>query len=206
MSQPYNIPLLSCAEAFDSLPFLPLSHFQWTCRYRPKTEAKLAFLPEVGFFVRMRCWETAPKCQCSQPNGPVCTDSAMEVFLFFPQADPHRYFNFEVNAAGVMHAASGPDRNDRVYLTSAEFVQTHVAAARFADHWQVDLQIPLSLIAAHCGTADFAPGTPVHFNFYKIAEDPSLEHYVSFHKIPLAQPDFHQPVHFAPGVLADAPC
>jgi len=202
----YPTYIIESKADIDRCPVFALEHYLWTCLVRPQTFGQLAYLNGQGLYVRMTCIEADPKREMKRHRDMVCKDSAMEAFFAFPDLDLRQttppsndslYFNFEVNANGAMYAKYGHGRQNRQFLTGEEVAMTGVTARIEPDRWTVEFLIPDLLLARICGIPGLAAGDTFFCNFYKIAEDPSIEHYGAFQPIPTERPNFHLPQHFA---------
>ena len=128
----------------------------------------------------------------------VYKDSAMEAFFqFFPNDEENDiYFNFEVNSFGALHAKYGNGRKDRIALTDEQIDRCHCSAQILEDHWDMYLTVPVSVLYEIFGEFEFGKGSRLSCNFYKISEDPSIEHYASYSPIISDHPNFHLPQFF----------
>ena len=132
----------------------------------------------------------------------VCKDSAVEVFLAFAEkgkklTNNDMYLNFEVNANGAMYAKYGFGRQGRVFLSDEIYKETGVNSVIEKDHWTMSLLIPEKFLKEVCDYLPDGSGKEIYCNFYKISEDPAVEHYISFSPIDSEKPNFHLPVFFA---------
>lgn len=200
----YPVHIISEPAGLDACPLFRVEHFQWKNRVRPRAAGRLAYLPGRGFLLRMEALEPDPKREYTAPQSPVCRDSAMEAFFAFTESRPKNddlYFNFEINANGAMHAKYGAGRKNRTPLTAAQYEACGVRAALLPNRWQIELTVPLSLLAPLTGRDAFAPGDRFYCNFYKISESPEIEHYAAYRPLDSETPNFHLPSCFGEAVL-----
>ena len=202
----YPTQIVSRWEQLPACPTFAADNFLWNSRVHPPAFGRMAYLPGTGLCLHLTCQETDPKRECTNHHEMVCKDSAMEVFFAFPdphlrQCDPPEndclYLNFEVNANGAMFAKHGHGRQNRQFITTEEYVQTGVKATIMPERWEVQLTIPDMLLARVAQLSGLASGDKFFFNFYKISEDPAIEHYGAYNPIPTEHPNFHLPAHFA---------
>jgi len=139
-------------------------------------------------------------------NGPVCTDSCVELFATVaPPAGPD-YFNFEANCCGTFHLGFGPRREDRrlvgADLAAGIEVATSTAAATRAerpddDGWWLAARIPFGVLSELAGS-EVRPraGTVWRGNFYRCGgkTDPQ---FACWNPVATPSPDFHRPEFFA---------
>lgn len=131
-------------------------------------------------------------------NGRQWEDSCCELFLQLPGDDA--YFNFEINAAGMILAARGTGRGDRVQLPAEEVARiVRVASVEGAqDHeggiwdWRVLVMIPFDLL----GLDSDALPEKLRGNIYKCGDRTAHPHYLSWAPIGTPSPDFHRPEYF----------
>ena len=208
----YSVYTIPSEEAISQCPLFYVDTVLWNSRQAPRTVGRLGYIPGRGLYFWMQCDETNPKRSLTGHMDRVCTDSALEAFFAFPEipdgADelfaPDNnalYFNFEINANGAMYAKTGWGRKGREPLLPEEFAQTEVCAQILADGWEVSCLVPAALICRLTGIESFAPGDSLFCNFYKISEDPAIEHYLSYNPIESETPNFHLPRYFAKAVV-----
>ncbi len=204
---PLKIPDLT-GELKESLALtLPLTHYQWHCAIKPATLFTIYAL-EDGLHVLFNVKEQKPKCLCTENFQRVCEDSAVELFLAFPQTklspdiDYHPtleqdlYFNFEFNSAGICYAKYAPTRKNRTPLTEAEIKKLDIKTKLYEDSWRLRFIVPRDLIKEKVGYDPFEPNCLFALNAYKISEDPKIEHYVSLSEVKVPTPNFHRPDFF----------
>lgn len=206
----YKTYLISNKDELARCPVFEIKHFQWTSRQQPKTYGQMGYLDNQGLYLRITSLERNPKRLLTNHRDMVCKDSAIEAFFAFPdtslqQTDPPQadslYFNFEVNANGAMYAKYGYGRKNRQFLTDEEYALTGVQAQIESDRWMIELLIPLEVLKRVGGILRFAAGDIFFCNFYKISEDPAIEHYASYSPIDCETPNFHLPQYFAQAVV-----
>ncbi len=207
----YKTYMIHSREELSSCPVFEVKHFMWTTASpRPETFGRMGCLAGEGLYLKMTCLESGPKRACANHRDMVCKDSAMEAFFAFPDANLQSgpptadslYFNFEINANGAMYAKYGYGRKGRQFLSDEDYALTGVKAAVEPDRWSVELLVPESVLARIGGLAAFTIGSAFYCNFYKISEDPAIEHYAAYAPIQNETPNFHLPQYFAKAVVA----
>jgi hypothetical protein len=201
----YETRIISAKEELSLCPVFEVGHFLWNCRRRPETYGRMGYLKGQGLFLQMTSLESDPLRELKNHRDMVCKDSAVEAFFSFSPEQPDEnslYFNFEINANGAMYAKYGHGRKDRQFLTEAEYALTGVRAAVEADRWTAELLVPQQVLERVCGISGFGAGDVFFCNFYKISEDPGIEHYAAYSPIQSAAPNFHLPQFFAKAVVA----
>lgn len=87
------------------------------------------------------------------------------------------------------------DREDSPF--GEVYKETGVNSVIEKDHWTMSLLIPEKFLKEVCDYLPDGSGKEIYCNFYKISEDPAVEHYISFSPIDSEKPNFHLPVFFA---------
>ena len=198
----YSVFTVSEPVCWEKIPHAPVESYTWGCSYRPKVFGQLCFIPEKGFRLKMTCYETSPLAKYENPDDMVCKDSCMEFFVnFFPNAASTGYLNFEANSKGTLLLFYGKDRSSRTSVREMGLTPPKVNASVFDDHWEYEIEIPLSFIRAVYGQDSFVPGSVLKGNFYKCGDDTDSPHYGSWSPIANPTPDFHRPEFFGELVL-----
>lgn len=201
----YTIPQFASENQVDweQAETASLESYAWGCGYRPRTTAKLVYVQNRGFIVRMRCEESDPLALYTQDNDPVYTDSCMEFFACYQPENPDAgYINFEMNARGAVLSAYGRGRGERTPLLQMGLQPEKPQIEMGDGWWQTTLLIPLSLLEQVYGALSFEKGDSIRGNFYKCGDETASPHYGSFFPIDLPHPDFHCPKFFGEMVIA----
>lgn len=198
----YKVKEINSAEEIGKCEEARMDNYMWTCRVKPAARVRMGYIREKGFLVEMVCEEENPKREYYNYMDPVCKDSAMEVFLAFPQkgeslTNDAMYVNFEVNGNGALYAAYGKGRRNRAPMPEIYLEECGCRAEAEDKQWKVSLLIPETFLRRECGLEALDKTTEFYCNFYKISESPEIEHYAAFHSIDNETPNFHLPVYFA---------
>ena len=185
-----------------------MDHFMWTCLQKPEAYGWMGYLKDQGLFVKLVCKEKDPKRVYHNVMDMVCEDSAMEVFLAFPEkgealTNDVMYLNFEVNSNGAMYAAYGKGRKGRKPMPEKYLQVVDCKADRQEDSWTLTYLIPESYLKEEAGVEKLDGETEFYCNFYKIAQTPEIEHYASWSPIDNPTPNFHLPVFFAKAQIVE---
>lgn len=196
---------------WETVPAARIGTYSWPDNgYRPYAEAKLTFLPGVGFALRMACAETAPRAMYHDYNDPVYTDSCLEFFAAWADSTPTadgrfdtRYMNMEMNANGALLSCIGEGRGSRVPVLTAAGELPRVTADVRSDGWSVTALIPLELLERlySLPAETFRSGYRFHGNFYKCGDETPQPHYGMWSPVLTATPDFHRPEFFGEFIL-----
>ena len=197
----YQIRKIRSKEEIASCDPFQISYYLWNSKRRPAVSGKMGYIPGEGFFVRMVCGEKEPLALYTAYMDPVCRDSAMEIFLAFPEegeklGNQVMYLNFEVNANGAMYARYGKGRKGRQTMPEAWLPVCDVQTEVSEGSWTLTLLIPEGYLKQECGISRLDENTELYCNFYKISETPEIEHYGIFHLIENEKPNFHLPIYF----------
>jgi hypothetical protein len=191
---------------WDRIPALSVSNFMGQIpSFKPEVFAKLMYDDEniyAIFIVKDRF----VRCLTTIINGPVWEDSCVE-FFFSPDAGlPNSYFNLEVNCGGtpLMHFNTFPDSGPRI-LSAEDIISIEIAHSMppVVDPeltgtviWTLEYRIPLTTIRKYASVSQPAKGVSWKANFYKIAENNSNPHYMTWSPVRNAVPNFHLPQFF----------
>jgi hypothetical protein len=146
------------------------------------------------------------RCITTEYNGPVWEDSCVE-FFFAPDSDqPLRYFNLEINCGGtpLMRYTIIP-RKKFTTLSAADIKMIEIAHSlpRIVDPeirepviWSIEYRIPITMLEKYSRVTYPEPGTVWRANFYKISENSSNPHYITWSLVDVIAPDFHLPQFF----------
>lgn len=163
----------------------------------------MALLDRYGLIVALTALEINPLCNYSQEDDPVYKDSALEVFLNMePNHMEKGYLNFEMNAKGVLLSEFGLNRK-RTKIKQLTSYHAKCKAEVNNVSWSVLLQIPMELICDIYHIEPLKKGDIFTCNFYKISEDPKIEHYASYAPIVSSVPNFHMPDCFAKAIVIE---
>ncbi|MDO4293381.1 MAG: carbohydrate-binding family 9-like protein [Eubacteriales bacterium] len=197
----YQVKTIASREEIESADRFEISHFMWNCLRKPRAWGWMGYLPGQGLYVKLVCEESDPRRIFHNYMDMVCKDSAMEVFLAFPEkgeplTNDVMYLNFEANGNGALYAAYGKGRKGRRPMPEKYLEQCGCRAQLLDDRWILTWLIPEEYVNQEAGAA-LGRGAEFYCNFYKIAESPDIEHYAAFAPIENEKPNFHLPVFFA---------
>ncbi len=173
--------------------------------FKPEAQAKMMYDDE-NIYVIFHVKDQYVRCLTKEINGPVWEDGAVE-FFFAPDADqPLLYFNLETNCGGtpLMHYNLVPRKESRE-LFREDIMKIEIAHSlpRIIDpemkdpvNWTLEYRIPLAMLEKYSKITH--PGKDVRWkaNFYKIAENNSNHHYITWSVVENPVPDFHKPEFF----------
>jgi hypothetical protein len=196
----YEVKNIPTIEQLKDCPVFRIDHHQWIQDYMPLAYGQMALLGNREIVVSLTAIETNPLRKYTENEDPVFKDSGLEAFFNFNTELTRAYFNFEMNANGALLSGYGENRSRR---TVSQVSAWHaVCTAEIAEHsWSVLLRIPMELICEVYQREPLKKGDTFTCNFFKISEDPSIEHYVSYMPVNSDVPNFHVPESFGSAVI-----
>ena len=153
-------------------------------------------MTESGFFIRILVNESNPKRVMTEHFQPVHLDSCVEWFVNFSPETSENYFNFEVNANGVMNAAFRRNRYEYQPMTVEDVEGLHIKTKIEETYWCVEYEVPFSLIEKYFEGFKRKNEVEVLTNFYKCGDETLHPHYGVWKQIDTPEPDFHRPEYF----------
>jgi hypothetical protein len=173
--------------------------------FKPAVQAKMMYDTE-NLYVIFLVKDCFVRCITKDFNGPVWEDSCVE-FFFSPDTDfSERYFNLEVNCGGtpLMHYNTIPGKDIRL-IDPADITEIEIAHSlpQVIDPeitepvtWTVEYRIPVKMLRKYSPVTSPEPGVEWRANFYKIAENCSSPHYITWSVVSNEKPNFHLPQFF----------
>lgn len=168
--------------------------------YKPEVNFELG-MNEVGFTMNITVMEANPKREKTEHLQFVHEDSCVEWFVNFLPEKCDRYFNFEVNANGIMNVAFRKDRYDKQLLSLEDIASLGIKTEIFDTYWTVSYVVPFTLIQKYIPEYQFSEGMTILSNFYKCGAATEFPHHGIWNPVPFEKPDFHQPDYFGEIIL-----
>jgi hypothetical protein len=175
-----------------------ISYANWSeYPYKPDVRFRIAH-NGTNIFLNYKIEESDIKAVCNYDNGKVWEDSCLEFFISFTDGF---YYNIECNCIGKMAVATGSDRHNRIPVPPS--IIKHIARwsslgslpfENKSGKWELSLIIPIDVFYLNELSAfDALQGKG---NFYKCGDNLQTPHFLSWHPIESATPNFHLPVFF----------
>ncbi len=171
----------------------------------PEAMAKLLY-DKNNLNVIFRVSDRYVRCITTSVNGPVWEDACVEFFFAPDHRYPERYFNLEVNCGGtpLMHYNTVAGKEITILdETDIRRVQIAHSLPSLIDPevredviWTVEYRIPFEVLEKYANIDRPGPGVIWKANFYKIAENSSNPHYITWAEVNNHVPDFHLPEFF----------
>jgi len=173
--------------------------------FKPEAQVKMMYDNE-NVYVIFQVKDRYVRCLTTTINGPVFKDSAVEFFFAPDSSMPDRYFNLETNCGGtaLMEYHTIPRSDSRgLDIEDIEKVEIAHSLPQFIDPqisepvtWTMEYRLPLSMLEEYAGITRPATGVEWRANFYKIAENSSNPHYITWSLVENPKPNFHLPQFF----------
>jgi hypothetical protein len=171
----------------------------------PVAQAKMMY-DDHNLYVIFRVQDRYVRCVTKDLNGPVWEDACVEFFFSPDISQPEKYFNLEVNCGGtpLMHYNIVPRKESR-HLEAGDLKKMEIAHTmpQIVDPeltepvtWTLEYRIPLAMLQKYAPVTKPAKGVQWRANFYKIAENNSNPHYLTWSLVESKIPDFHLPAFF----------
>ncbi len=177
-----------------------------TPAFIPNAQVKMMY-DKDNLYVIFKVHDRFIKVIADKINGPVWRDSAVE-FFFSPDAnEPLKYFNLETNAGGtpLLHY-NGGNRGRPVEEQDIKAIEIAHSLPKIVDpeiteprEWTIEYRIPIAMLGKYAKITQPARGVEWRANFYKIAENTSNVHFLTWSVVKNDKPNFHLPQFF--GVL-----
>ena len=174
-------------------------------RFTPPVKAKMTYDRE-NLYVIFHVQEKFMRCVVTEINGPVYEEPAVE-FFFSPDPDlPDKYFNLEINCGGtpLMHYNDFSVKSE-LLLDPEDIKKIEIAHSmpQVVDPeiselttWTLEYRLPIAMLEKYSKILHPEPGVEWRANFYKIAEQGSNIHFLTWSVVDNPVPDFHIPRYF----------
>jgi hypothetical protein len=173
--------------------------------FKPEVQVKMMYDKE-NIYLIFRVKDKNVRCITNKINGPVWQDSAVEFFFAPDSGKPLLYFNLETNCGGtpLMHFNTVPRKEskklseDDIKLIEIAHSLPEIIDPEIGEPvtWTLEYKIPVSLLEKYATVTPPGKGVVWRANFYKIAENSSNPHYITWSKIENPKPNFHLPQFF----------
>lgn len=93
MGLQYHVKKIERKEQIEHCEKFFINQYMWNSKQSPLVYGWMGYVEGEGLFVKMVCEEKNPLRRYYRHNDPVYTDSAMEIFLAFPEENRHFQMN-----------------------------------------------------------------------------------------------------------------
>ena len=206
LRQPVTIDGNWDKPAWQAVPPLRITHYMGDKpNFEPVVTAKMQY-DTAHLYVIFRVQDRFVRVLTQDINGPVWEDACVEFFFAPNTAQPTHYFNLETNAGGTpLMQYSTVARQEVTPLPTKSIQAIEIAHSlpqridpeiKDSVTWTLEYRIPLEMLQQHAVVTTPEPGVVWHANFYKIAENNTNPHYMTWAPIDLPAPNFHAPQFF----------
>lgn len=206
LKQPMKIDGKWDKPQWKNIPVIDIINYMGTIpKFHPDVKAKMMY-DERNIYVIFHVQDQFVRCLTKEYNGPVWEDSACEFFFSPDSGFSDHYFNLEMNCGGtpLMHYNMVPRKESR-QLDPEDIKKIEIAHTlpQIIDPemsnpvtWTLEYRIPVAMLEKYGGVTHPKKGVEWRANFYKIAENNSNPHYITWSFIDNPKPDFHKPQFF----------
>jgi hypothetical protein len=189
-----NIPVVELTNHMGSIP-----------GFFPEVKSKMMYDHEYIYLI-FHVNDRFVRCITTEINGPVWEDSCVE-FFFSPDPDfPEHYFNLEINCGGtpLMHYNTiAREQIKPLEIEDIKKIQIAHTLPKITDpeitdkiEWVIEYRIPLNFLRKYSHIISPEPGIIWKANFFKIAENNSNPHFLTWTVVNNPVPNFHLPKFF----------
>ena len=173
--------------------------------HKPKTQAKIIY-DNRSIHVIFRVKDKYIRAVAKKYHDKVCNDSCVE-FFFSPSSNLSLgYFNMEINCGGVILFKYRLAKNDDfIFISESDCDKIYIFHSepkivepekQTPTTWTLQCRIPFEVLENYCSIQKPAPGISWRANFYKCGDNTSHPHWLTWSKIDLPNPTFHEPDFF----------
>jgi len=206
LKQPIKIDAVWDKPQWKNIEPVDITNYMGTIPgFKPEAQAKMMYDDEYLYLI-FHVKDRFVRCITKEINGPVWEDGAVEFFFAPDQKAPLIYFNLEVNCGGtpLMHYNIVPRKEsldlspDDIRKIVIAHTMPQIIDPEMKDPvtWTLEYRIPLAMVEKYGKITRPKKGVEWKANFYKIAENNSNHHYITWSVVELEKPDFHRPEFF----------
>ncbi len=206
LKKPMKIDANWDKKQWKNIKVLEITNYMGTIpAFRPAAKAKLMY-DKDNVYVIFQVQDRYVRCLTDKINGPVYKDSAVEFFFAPDQNIPLKYFNLETNCGGtpLLFYNLIPRRDSRqLEIEDIKKVEIVTSLPKVIDPemsepvtWTIEYKIPFAVLEKYASITRPEKGVEWRANFYKIAENSSNPHYITWSVVELEKPNFHAPKFF----------
>jgi len=206
LNEPMKIDAKWDKPQWKNVAPIEINNFMGTIpAFKPEAQAKMMYDDNYLYLI-FHVKDRYVRCITNEINGPVWEDGAVE-FFFAPDTEkPLLYFNLETNCGGtpLMHFNLVPRKEskrlstDDIKLIEMAHTLPQIIDPEMKDPvtWTLEYRIPIAMLEKYFTITRPSKGVVWRANFYKIAENSSNPHYITWSLVEIEKPDFHRPEFF----------
>ena len=206
LKEPMTIDAAWDKPQWKNVQALDITNYMGTIPdFKPEAQAKMMYDDE-NLYVIFHVRDRYVRCITSDINGPVWEDGAVEFFFAPDSGKPLLYFNLETNCGGtpLMHFNLVPRKEskdlseDDIKMIEIAHTLPQIIDPEMKDPvtWTLEYRIPIAILEKYSSVTHPEKGVEWKANFYKIAENSSNPHYITWSVVEIEEPDFHRPEFF----------
>lgn len=176
-----------------------------TPKYPSTIQAKMRYDSD-NIYIIFKVTDKHLRCNTKEINGPVWQDNAVEFFFAPDTAAPLKYFNLEINCAGVPLMHYNAVANTHIKTIAVDDIRKIEIAHSFIPSgekeivgpitWTLEYKLPIILLKKYADVTMPAKGVTWKMNLYKIAHKSTNPHYKSWSLVDVDDVDMHTPQFF----------
>jgi hypothetical protein len=163
--------------------------------YLPDTKAYI-LSNEKGIALKF-VTDEKPYVKYYNNNDNVNRDSCVEFFFNPNYENDKRYFNFEINAAGILSVGIGECEYNRDKIYCADYKIFDIETFVSNEGWKLKIFIPFEFIKKYFNKIS----KTIKGNLYKCGDRTPNPHYGVWSPILTSKPEFHKPEYFGDFIL-----
>jgi hypothetical protein len=206
VTQPMRIDADWFKEQWQNIEVIEIKNIMGPVpQFRPDAKARMMYDDKHLYLIFM-VQDRFVRCITNEINGPVWEDSCVEFFFAPDSALPLLYFNLEINCGGtpLMHYNIIPRKEFKTLKEEdIKLIEIAHSLPEIIDPeisgpvtWTIEYKIPLSILEKYSRITYPKPGIIWKANFYKVSENSSNPHYITWSVVDNPVPDFHLPQFF----------
>gem|GEM_PF-235319 len=174
-------------------------------KHFPKVQAKLLY-DDKNIYVSFIVDDQYVRAVSQKTHDMVCRDSCVEFFFTPSENIADGYFNLETNCGGTIllyHQTARGQNINKVAEKDCEKIKMLPSLPKIVEpeikeptHWTLQYAMPVEMLEKYAKVVKPAKGVKWRANFYKCADQTSHPHWLTWSKVELPKPDFHQPAFF----------
>lgn len=192
-------------NSWSTIEAIKIENYPWDVTgYKPTTEVKL-FYTDHEIRVKFTSTEKQVRVMETKFNGSVWNDSCVEFFFLPDSKNDSRYFNFEINAAGVLLLqldSKSPERQYMTYINPDVFeIKSIITKDNYKEFdnfkpWTIEYKVPFIFIKDFFINFEVKSGNTIKANFSKCGDKTLTPHFGTWANIINEVPAFHMPQFF----------
>lgn len=205
VNQPLSIDSDWNKDVWKEIEPLELNHYMGPGPiHRPQVQVKVAY-DHDALYVIYQVHDQYVKSTRTAYQDPVYKDSAVEFFFCPSKSVSKGYFNLEINCGGTALFRFKSPEKGKILIPESEFQKMEIAHSlpkvvepeiQEPVTWTLEFKLPFKIISPFYDLTLPRSGERWRANFYKIADESSHPHYLTWSEVRYPKPNFHLPHYF----------